>query len=420
MTTRYRVEYALKTHRRDQLIEWIKGLLAVPFVLHSQPTVIFHEEGVKLAAVATATQKRYAEIMHDVELLINDHIHHENANLPGKSKLKLLVPAIGQFFTPLLLEDAFIYQDQRRHISRRRFVAPSFNDVRLTLNTAQLMGLVRSSAISLLTFDGDVTLYEDGCCLVDDDPVLPRLMRLLGQGKKIGIVTAAGYTEPSHYYVRLKGLLDAVRNDTSLTPDQKSGLIVMGGESNFLFRYDQSADHLLTYVPRSEWLLDEMHTWDDKDIEQLLDVAEASLRECVSNLSLPAMVLRKERAVGVYPTKGHKMHREQLEETVLVVQNMVERSDVGKKLPFCAFNGGNDVFIDIGDKSWGVRACQRYFGGIDRSMTLHVGDQFLSAGANDFKARTACTTAWIANPAETVQLLDEIFELEGEYLKQKK
>jgi IMP and pyridine-specific 5'-nucleotidase len=43
------------------------------------------------------------------------------------------------------------------------------------------------------------------------------------------------------------------------------------------------------------------------------------------------------------------------------------------------------VFIDIGDKSWGVRACQRYFGGIDQSMTLHVGDQFLSAGANDFK-----------------------------------
>lgn len=32
ITTQYRVEYALKTHRRDQLIEWIKGLLAVPFV----------------------------------------------------------------------------------------------------------------------------------------------------------------------------------------------------------------------------------------------------------------------------------------------------------------------------------------------------------------------------------------------------
>lgn len=47
--------------------------------------------------------------------------------------------------------------------------------------------------------------------------------------------------------------------------------------------------------------------------------------------------------------------------------------------------GGNDVFVDIGDKSWGVRACQRYFGGIEPARTLHVGDQFLSAGANDFK-----------------------------------
>lgn len=43
--------------------------------------------------------------------------------------------------------------------------------------------------------------------------------------------------------------------------------------------------------------------------------------------------------------------------------------------------------MDIGDKSWGVRACQRYFNGIDPSKTLHIGDQFLSAGANDFKVR---------------------------------
>ena len=81
------------------------------------------------------------------------------------------------------------------------------------------------------------------------------------------------------------------------------------------------------------------------------------------------------------------------------------------------------MFVDIGDKSWGVRACQQYFGGIDPSKTLHVGDQFLSAGANDFKvrdhppslrmrlilqARLASTTAWIASPAETVELLDEL------------
>lgn len=76
------------------------------------------------------------------------------------------------------------------------------------------------------------------------------------------------------------------------------------------------------------------------------------------------------------------------------------------------------MFVDIGDKSWGVMACQQYFGrldgnseGIEGSRSLHVGDQFLSAGANDFKARLASTTAWIANPAETVGLLDEILEM---------
>ena len=88
-----------------------------------------------------------------------------------------------------------------------------------------------------------------------------------------------------------------------------------------------------------------------------------------------------------------------------------EVSPAGKRLPFCAFNGGNDVFIDIGDKSWGVLACQKFFGGIEGGRTLHVGDQFLSVGANDFKARLACTTAWFANPAETVALLDEMSDL---------
>ncbi|KAK5010676.1 IMP 5'-nucleotidase, partial [Cryomyces antarcticus] len=54
----------------------------------------------------------------------------------------------------------------------------------------------------------------------------------------------------------------------------------------------------------------------------------------------------------------------------------------------------------------------RFFGGIEGGKTLHVGDQFLSAGANDFKVRLACTTAWIASPAETVDLLGEIADLD--------
>lgn len=317
----------------------------------------------------------------------------------------MLVPTVGTFFTPLLLEEAFKYQDSKRFISCRRFVPPSFNDIRLTLNTAQLMGLVKRSAVELVTFDGDVTLYEDGASLTPENPVISRIIRLLQQDKRVGIVTAAGYTVAARYTERLHGLLEMVKYTSDLTPEQKTRLIVLGGESNFLFKFDATVPENLSWVPREEWLLDEMKTWSEADITELLDIAEAALRDCVSNLNLPAQIIRKERAVGIAPMPGTKMHREQLEETVLIAQQTVENSAVGKRLPFCAFNGllpfnypllvlilsngsssgGNDVFVDIGDKSWGVLACQRYFGGIAKSKTLHVGDQFLSAGSNDFK-----------------------------------
>ena len=157
-----------------------------------------------------------------------------------------------------------------------------------------------------------------------------------------------------------------------------------------------------------------MLLWTDPDIRALLDVAEAALRDCIARMRLPAQILRKERAVGIIPcasSTGSKFTREQLEETVLVAQQVIEISPAASKVPFCAFNGGNDVFVDIGDKGWGVRACQSYLGGVEGRRTLHVGDQFLSAGANDFKARGACTTAWIAGPDETVELLDELAAL---------
>ncbi|KAF2431266.1 IMP-specific 5'-nucleotidase-like protein 1 [Tothia fuscella] len=412
MTTRYRVEYALKTHRRDQLIEWIKGLMAVPFVLHSQPTAIFEPRKESTEHMTAVAQRRYLEIMRDVEELINDHIAHQKAGTHDRSKLKMLVPAVGIFFTPLNLHDAFLYQDNRRFISYRRFVAPSFNDIRLILNTAQVMSLVRAGPLELVTFDGDVTLYDDGQSVSPDSPMIPRIMQLLMKGTKIGIVTAAGYTEARRYYERLHGLLDTV-HESDLPSIYKENLIIMGGESSYLFKFSSADPDRLKFVPRETWLLDEMKMWQESDITTLLDLAELALKDSLRNLRLDGQILRKERAVGIVPKPGHKFCREALEETVLVTQKILEISAVGRRLPFCAFNGGNDVFVDIGDKSWGVRACQGFFNGIDASKTLHVGDQFLSAGSNDFKARLACTTAWIANPTETVQLLDEIAELDG-------
>ncbi|KAL8809104.1 MAG: hypothetical protein Q9223_007960, partial [Gallowayella weberi] len=215
-----------------------------------------------------------------------------------------------------------------------------------------------------------------------------RILRLLRQGTHIGIVTAAGYTDGAKYYERLHGLLDAVANAVTEKDFEDPKVIILGGESNYLFEFDFHTEKFLKFVARDIWMLDEMRTWQEEDIQSLLDVAEDALRECISNMQLSAEILRKDRAVGIIPVTGpenKKFNREQLEETVLVTQQVLDLSTPGKKIPFCAFNGGNDVFVDIGDKSWGVLSCQRYLGGIDGSKTLHVGDQFLSAGANDFK-----------------------------------
>lgn len=426
MTTRYRVEYALKTHRRDQFIEWIKGLLAVPFVLYSQPTGVFESShGSGVSKMSEEAHRRYAEIMRDVETMIDDHITHQNEDNPLPSKLKLLVPSIGPFFTRLPLEAAFKFQDRKRYISSRRFVSPSFNDVRLILNSAQIMAVTTYGTLQLATFDGDVTLYDDGQSLEPDSPVIPRMMDLLHKNVRIGIVTAAGYTTADRYYARLHGLLDTMASSTTLTDQQKQNLVIMGGEANYLFKFDIVAPHLLTAVPREQWLTPEMASWDEGEIAKMLDVAENALNDCVGNLNLPATVMRKDRAVGIIARDPEvRIARESLEETVLVVQKILDVSTAGRagRVPFCAFNGGRDVFVDIGDKSWGVTVCQQWFGGrspdkfIRGENTLHVGDQFLSAGANDFRARSVGTTAWIASPAETVELLDELAELMGKKL----
>ncbi len=56
-----------------QFSEWIKGLLAVPFVLHSQPTGVFESRSGSVAQMAEEAHRRYAEIMKDVEDMIDDH-----------------------------------------------------------------------------------------------------------------------------------------------------------------------------------------------------------------------------------------------------------------------------------------------------------------------------------------------------------
>ncbi len=252
-------------------------------------------------------------------------------------------------------------------------------------------------------------------------------------------MTAAGYDAAEKYYERLHGLLCAVHESQDLSDAQKHSLLVVGGEASFVFSYSATApaNTLLTPVDPADWMPDAMKQWPADQITQLLDLAEMTLRACVQRMQLPAYILRKKRAVGMIPNVRQngrgpndliQMTRESLEEVVLTVQKRLEVSAAGRAahVPFCAFNGGRDVFVDIGDKSWGVLICQHALLFLGKtanagstgpphvaqpSTTLHVGDQFLSAGANDFRARRAATTAWVSNPLETEALLDELLAL---------
>jgi IMP and pyridine-specific 5'-nucleotidase len=201
-------------------------------------------------------------------------------------------------------------------------VAPSFNDIRLILNTAQVMSLSRAGPLELVTFDGDVTLYDDGESLNHPSPVIPGILGLMRKGTKIGIVTAAGYTDARRYYERLHGLLEALQA-SDMPSMLKENLVVMGGEANYLFKFSEIDPDRLKLVARKDWLLDEMMLWKDEDITQLLDLAELALKDCVISLGLEADIIRKERAVGIIPKPSLKFSREALEETVLVTQKIL-------------------------------------------------------------------------------------------------
>jgi IMP and pyridine-specific 5'-nucleotidase len=181
------------------------------------------------------------------------------------------------------------------------------------------MSLVRNGPLDLVTFDGDVTLYDDGESLTPENLVIPRILRLMRTGSKIGIVTAAGYTEARRYYERLHGLLDAIYA-SDLPVANKQNLVVIGGESNYCFKFAGDSPDMLSLVPRQEWLLKEMVLWEESDVTALLDIAEGSLRDTVKNMRMEAVIVRKERAVGIVPKPGHKFSRETLEETVLIAQ----------------------------------------------------------------------------------------------------
>ena len=208
-----RRNFILSSIRKDSLMEWMKDMLNHSFVLDSKDS--------------------YVGTMKYFEALVEEHrAAYKNKDL--RSRLKEYVPSVGRFITPLPLSQAFTLYDSKYSISKRRFVSPTFNEIRHILNLSQIMAI--GPNLQLITFDGDQTLYTDGGNFEDNEELALGIMSLMCHGVKVAVVTAAGYgLDGSKYSRRLQGLLDRFVLE-KLTQEQVENFFVMGGECNYLLQ----------------------------------------------------------------------------------------------------------------------------------------------------------------------------------------
>ncbi|KXS17242.1 IMP-specific 5-nucleotidase [Gonapodya prolifera JEL478] len=338
--------------------------------------------------------------------LIDEHRTYTERGSPQLSRLSQLVPSVGTFSTPLPLRAAFLYQNELRSISSRQHVTPSFNDIRHILNTAQTRAA--ASTLRLITFDGAMTLYDDGGEFPRDSRIGRLLSAFLKRGVNLAIVTAArGWRGSWRGLTRMESVMEkAGRGESSfLAQCSLQMTLCQGGECNYLHTFTPSSGRL-SYIPPSQYLPADisnplsfsLHPSNTSRIAAFLDVVEQCLLETREEMNLQerTKVIRKERAVGVLPVEG--MHSDTSNDAASVLSL--------PDLPFCAFNGGNDVWVDIGNKLIAAKILWSWLG-IDGEETIHVGDQFLSTG-NNVSTRSACCTLWVADPKETEGALGDL------------
>jgi IMP and pyridine-specific 5'-nucleotidase len=335
------------------------------------------------------------------------------------ASLLRLCPRVGKVFLPLDLPAALAEFDEGSRLIARTRVPPSFSECRQILNLAVLRAA--AGRLELLTLDADDTLYSDGGVLSFDAPIIPHIVRLLRRGVAVCVVTAAAYPgEPAKYEGRFAGLLAALAFAIEAGAPAEpllSRFLVMGGQCNYLLRAvcgaqggggGRAARVSLEQVEDEEWKAHRGVRWDRGAVAAMLDAAEGALRRTLSALRLhgAAQLIRKERAVGVVPRAGARFSYEVLEELALATQAALLAH--GGDVPACAFNGGRDVFVDVGTKALGIRALQGLLGAAPRS-SVHVGDRFTPTG-NDVSSRDVASTLWVASPKETVALLERLLE----------
>lgn len=287
-------------------------------------------------------------------------------------------------------------------------------------NIEQTLSLLPTSSTlpgpKLVCFDGDQTLYSDGANFESNPKLAKYLYLLLKHGVTIAVVTAAGYEyQTPKYELRLSGLL-AYFKYRGLELEDRERFYIFGGECNYLMRLGNDYKlHAVREDGPGGWLNSTKHlsespgNWSDDEVASILDRAEACFASSLKDQNMRASIIRKKRSVGMIPRANEKIPREALDETVLRIQTELDESKV--ILPFCAFNGGRDAWVDVGNKRVGVQVLQSYLG-ITAEQTLHIGDQFLNTG-NDFAARSVCPCVWITSPEETSYILKSILRLGG-------
>lgn len=380
----------------DVLLNWITGAL-------------------KTQANVGATKEDIYRTMDNIEKCIKEH--YEN---PLSSKISAILGPI-KLFTELPLRRAFEMMNKKYCITNRKHIPPSIHEARQTVNLAQV--LVSAKNLKLITFDGDETLYPDGSNF-EDKSTADLIIRLLVMGCHVGLVTAAGYGQDPTDYSRRLGLLQIKLKESHLDPAVLSRFWVFGGESNYLFNMNKNAE--LKCVPCVEWEhCSEIGFTRERDLEQatrLLDIAEAALRSAMSELGLRARVIRKERAVGLVPGgfegvertpvgSGSKRIRPEILEE-LVARVRCDITIAGCNIPYCAFNGGSDVWVDVGNKAMAIQIMQNMLQ-IKCHESLHIGDQFTESG-NDITVRQRSPCIWVTSPEETKAILRRIMRELGD------
>lgn len=167
------------------------------------------------------------------------------------------------------------------------------------------------------------------------------------------------------------------------------------------------------WITATNYLDESPGNWAEEEIKNLLDVSEEAVTESLEDQNIRGKVIRKRRSIGLVPLPGQSIPREALDETVLRCQIRLSmmNNGTGPNMPFCAFNGGKDVWVDAGNKRVAVKILGSYLG-VEEYRTLHIGDQFLNTG-NDYAARAVCPCIWITSPDETTYILKTILKLAG-------